>query len=431
MIRYSLSLLITFIWFYFSLYLAYPWIVEVSEVIGAFNAVFIIGGICLIPAITMSFVYSILVLNRLKHPEYIKDYPNISILIAAYNEEKTIENTIRSINECFYPANIEIVVCDDGSKDKTSLLALNVPLKSNISLKISRTEKNYGKSSALNGGLHKCKYDTVLTVDADTMLQPYALKTIVSTYVKNKKKGVVAVAGNVQVNNTEHNWITKIQTWDYILGISCVKQAQSYCEGTLVAQGAFSIYNKNVLLKVGGWNETVGEDIVLSWSLLNNGYKILYEPFAVCFTNVPTTYKQFFGQRKRWSRGLVEAFLKEPSILIKYKKFSPFVWYNLAFPYLDLSYLFFLFPSVLLALFFQFYLLAGVLTILLLPMAVLLSTLTLSRQRWLFSEIGVKMEYNWISLIVFVFFYQFIMAPSTLSGYISEIFKMRKTWETK
>lgn len=431
-LKYAGSLLITFTWFYLSLYLAYPWILEVSEVIGVFNAVFIISGICLIPALTMSFVYSILLMNRLRHPKYIDEYPPVSILIAAFNEESTIARTIRSIVESHYNGQpIQIIVCDDGSKDKTKENALSVQLPSNISLIVNRTETNLGKSSALNLGLRKCSHNTVLTVDADTVLQPYALKTIVSRFVRGRKRGVVAVAGNVQVNNPDDNWITKIQAWDYILGISCVKQAQSYCGGTLVAQGAFSVYDKGVLEEVGGWGNTVGEDIVLSWSILNRGYTILYEPFAVCFTNVPRTYKQFFGQRKRWSRGLVEAFIKEPTILFKYKRYSPFVWYNLSFPYLDLSYLLFLWPSVLLALLFQYYLLAGAITLLLLPMAVMLSALVLTRQRWLFDQIGIDIRYNWLMLAVFVFFYQFIMAPSTLSGYVSEVFKLKKTWETK
>jgi biofilm PGA synthesis N-glycosyltransferase PgaC len=432
LLKYTASLTITFVWFYFSLYLAYPWIVEVANTIGVFNAVFIIGGICLVPALTMSFVYSILVLNRLRHPKYIDEYPPVSILIASFNEELSIARTIESIiNSRYNQTPIEIILCDDGSVDRTSQIAQSIPLPSYITLKVSRTPTNFGKSTALNLGLDKCSHDTVLTVDADTTLHPYALKTIVSRFVRGKSRGVGAIAGNVQVNNPEDSWVTKIQNWDYILGISCVKQAQSYCGGTLVAQGAFSIYDRQVLKKVGGWGYTVGEDIVLSWSILNNGYQILYEPFAVCFTNVPKTYKQFFGQRKRWSRGLVEAFLKEPTILFKFKRFSPFVWYNMMFPYLDLSYLLFLFPSVIVALVFQYYLLAGLMTVLLLPMSLALSLITLTRQRWLFEQVGVRMEYNWLAFIAFIFSYQLIMAPSTLSGYISEVFKMKKTWETK
>src|SRR3546814_17220536 len=65
-----------------------------------------------------------------------------------------------------------------------------------------------------------------------------------------------------------------VQEWDYFHGIAAVKRMQSMYHGTLVAQGAFSLYDRKALEDVGGWPECVGEDIVVSWALLERGHRI-------------------------------------------------------------------------------------------------------------------------------------------------------------
>src|SRR3546814_16312405 len=82
---------------------------------------------------------------------------------------------------------------------------------------------------------------------------------------------------------------------------------QSMYHGTLVAQGAFSLYDRKALADVGGWPECVGEDIVVSWALLERGHRIGYCEDAVAFTNVPDALGQFARRRRRWLRGLAGA----------------------------------------------------------------------------------------------------------------------------
>lgn len=61
-----------------------------------------------------------------------------------------------------------------------------------------------------------------------------------------------AVAGSILIRNSRENWITKAQEWDYFLGIGTIKRIQSLFHGTLVAQGAFSLYDRKALLEMGG-----------------------------------------------------------------------------------------------------------------------------------------------------------------------------------
>jgi biofilm PGA synthesis N-glycosyltransferase PgaC len=100
-------------------------------------------------------------------------------------------------------------------------------------------------------------------------------------------------------------------------------------------------------------------------------HKVGHSENAICFTNVPETYKSFYNQRKRWSRGLIEAFFSYPKLLFMKRKSNFFIWYNFFFPFVDFIFLFVFFPGVLAALIFKFYLIAGIVTLLQIPLAIM------------------------------------------------------------
>jgi biofilm PGA synthesis N-glycosyltransferase PgaC len=431
--KFVLCLLFSLAWVLLSYNLAIPWINDVSNSIGYFLSFLIISGIAFVPAFAMAFVYSTLLTDkRVKKNEKLS-LPPISILIAAYNEQDTILNTLKSIDNQDYLGDIQVIICNDGSIDKTAEVVNNF-IKDNenkhVDYNLLTIEKNAGKSNALNQGLKKSNYDNIITIDADSILYKDALKSIVQT-LYSCDNNTVAVAGTILVNNSKESLMTKIQYWDYLLGISSVKQSQSSYNGTLVAQGAFSIYKKNVLLEIGGWSNTVGEDIVLTWDMLKRDYNIYHDTEAICFTNVPSTYKQYFKQRKRWARGLIEAFKRSYSLLFKPRKILPFIWYNLLFPYIDVTFSFIFIPSIIAALFFNYYLLAGYMTLLIIPLGLILNVIIYKIQKRTFRKLNLKIKNNLIGLILFVLFYQIILVPATISGYFSELLNLKKNWGTK
>ncbi len=173
----------------------------------------------------------------------------------------------------------------------------------------------------------------------------------------------MAVAGAVLVRNSRASLITAAQEWDYFHGISAVKRMQSMYHGTLVAQGAFSLYRKDALEEVGGWPESVGEDIVMTWAMLEKGYRIGYAEDAIVFTDAPTSFGQFYHQRKRWSRGLIEALQRHKGLLFKRRLSTLFVWWNMLFLPLDLTFTFIFIPGLVAALLGHFWI-AGPLTLL-------------------------------------------------------------------
>lgn len=426
--------MIALVWVSFSIWIAIPWIYNTSNVVGVVLSVLIISGIAFIPGYIIAFIYSTIAHGKIKDYRYENVSDDVSILISAYNEEDNILDTILSIINQKYLGKCEIVIVNDGSIDNTDAIISDFikdnDLVSDISFVYINLDKNVGKSQALNIGLSKVSNEVLVTLDADSVMHDNALQTIVNHLV-NSDSDVVSVAGAILSSNTDTSFMTKIQDWDYKIGINAIKRAQSIYQNVLVTQGAFSCFYTSAVREVGGWKDTVGEDIVLTWDLLNKKYKTEYEPHAILYTNTPTTYRQFFNQRRRWSRGLVEAFKHAWGNLFKIRKGMLYFWVNLAFPFIDIVFTFVFVPSIILALFFQYYLFVGALTLLIIPLSIMVTLLIYHKQKRTFQLNNIDISTNFLYLFLFVIMYQFIQVPATLSGYASEIINLSKTWGTK
>jgi poly-beta-1,6-N-acetyl-D-glucosamine synthase len=418
-------------WMGLSLWLALPWVRDLSELIGGFFAWAVVGGLALVPGYATAFMLAGLVLDRRPAARLPAEMPPVTVLIAAYNEEDCIVETLQSFERQYYPAPIEIIVIDDGSTDHTRERVddyiARFPASPLRSVRLLRMLSNGGKARALNAGLHEAQHRYIVTVDADTLLYRDALLKLLANQL-NSPAHTAATAGTVLVRNSRKNLITSLQEWDYFIGIAVVKRVQSLLQGTLVAQGAFSVYRREVLEEVGGWAETVGEDIVLTWAIIQRGYRVGYAENAFVFTNVPETYGAFYRQRKRWSRGLMEAFRRYPGMAVQPRLNTPFVWLNALFPYLDFIYLFAFLPGVIAAVFFQFYAVVGILTLLLIPLAVTCNALMFFRQRAIFKAHGLKVRRNVLGAVMFTLLYQAVLSPASLMGYTAELLNLRKTW---
>ena len=415
-------------WTVFSIWIAQDWMYDLSVYVGDFVAVFLIYGIAIIPGFMNSFAALSLMMDRRPKRQPLSSYPGITILVAAYNEAACIKDTLVSIGQQKYPGPLQVIVINDGSQDATADIVgkaqSRFPWLTLLDLK-----KNAGKAHALNEGLKLAQHDLVITVDADSYLHRVALVNIVERYIADPPN-TRAVAGKILVRNSRENLLTKTQEWDYFLGIAATKRLQSLYQGTLVAQGAFSIYDRNALIEVGGWPECVGEDIVLTWALLKAGYRVGHCEDACLFTNAPTTLRVFVKQRQRWARGMIEAFIKHPSILIKPRLSTFFIYWNLFFPWLDIAFTFGFMPGLILACFGHYWI-VGIMTLVLLPMAFLLGLLNYSIERRMFEDLELKVRKNFIGFLLYVLTYSFLLQPASILGYLDEVLRTRKTWGTK
>jgi len=424
--KFAVALLTSGAWFALTVAIALPWISELSGIVGTAFALLAVGGIALVPGFMNAFLIASLLLDRRPPRSQPSRYPSVSILIAAYNEEASIADTLRSIANQDYPGAFEVFVIDDGSRDRTAAI---VDACDHEWLRLLRQPHNAGKSAALNRGLAEARFDLVVTLDADSFLYRDALRNLVERYLGDPPN-TRAVAGTMLVRNSRKNWVTKAQEWDYFHGIAAIKRVQSLYQGTLVAQGAFSIYERAALRQIGGWVDCVGEDIVLTWAMLRNGWRVGHAEDACCFTNAPDTLHQFVRQRQRWARGMMEAFRQFPDILVKPRLSTLFVWWNLLFPWLDLAYTVFFIPGVVLAL-FGIYWIAGPLTLALLPMALGINYLMYRVGSQMFALNGLRVRRNLSGFLTYAFVYSLILQPACVAGYFSEILGLRKTWGTK
>lgn len=426
--KYFLSLLISLGWMGFSIWCSQPWYSDLSQEIGTLPAYFLITFIAIIPGFMNAFVASALLLDR--RPKVIPDqhYPPVTILIAAYNEEKAISNTLSGIALQDYPAEIKVIVINDGSQDKTVEIVRSAQQQF-TNVELIDLQHNKGKAAALNQGLARCKTDIIISIDADSYILKDGVRHLVGRFLSDPTN-TKAVAGEILIRNSRENWITKAQEWDYFLGIASIKRIQSLFQGTLVAQGAFSLYDRKTVVELGGWPEMVGEDIVLTWKILLAGHRVGHAEDALAFTDCPNTLKKFIKQRQRWSRGLIEAFKENPLILFRPRLTTLYVWWNTMFPLMDIAYSFGFIPGLILAC-FGIYWIVGPMTLALLPMAFLLNWLMYLKGRKMFEDEHLVVRKNIFGFVFYVFAYGLVLQPACVYGYFSEFLNLKKTWGTK
>ncbi|MCL2021429.1 MAG: glycosyltransferase [Betaproteobacteria bacterium] len=418
------------LWTFLAVFMASAWIYDLGQIIGPVFAHLVIYGIAIIPGFMNAFLVASLLMDRRPslHESGITGslLPAITILIAAYNEEKTIAATLKSIARQKYPGSVKVIVINDGSTDNTRriLAKYNYPW-----LEVLNLKRNVGKAMALNYGLKRVRTLLTLTVDGDSYLFRNALRNIVRRYMSDPLN-TRAVAGAVLVRNSRKNLVTRIQEWDYFHGIASIKRLQSLYQGTLVAQGAFSLYETATLKALGGWPKTVGEDIVVTWAILKAGYRVGFAENACLFTNAPDTWWQFIRQRQRWSRGMIEAFKLNGGLLLKPRMTTLFIWWNLLFPYMDSVFVLAFIPGIFLA-FCGIYWIAGPMTLAVLPLAFLLNYIMFTIQSRMFTEQGLKVRKNFLGFMCYTLFYSLVLQPACVTGYIQEFFRRAKKWGTK
>ncbi|HEV2998122.1 MAG TPA: glycosyltransferase family 2 protein [Solirubrobacteraceae bacterium] len=412
-------------WMGLSAWIAWPWIRDLAGAITLPGALLLITGIALIPGYLNIQLVSSLLLDHPAPIDFDFDYPGLTLLVAAYNEECDIAPAIAYALAQEYPAPLHLFVIDDGSSDETVSIATSF---AHLDGRVRVMEVPHGgKAEALNAGLRATETPLVATIDADTLLMPDALRRIVSRMLLSPND-TVAVAGSVMVRNSRESLITAAQTWDYFLGIGSIKRQQALLQATLVAQGAFSVYDTEALRAAGGWPDCIGEDIVMTWALLDRGGRTSYEPSAVAFTEAPVTLRTLARQRRRWARGMIEGLRTYGRALLGQRlPYVHSVAVDVLFPYLDVTFTLAFIPGIVLAIFGN-YAIVGPTTLAVLPLNVLISGIMYRRQRSSFTHAGLRVRQNVVGFVTYLLGYQLLMSPVSVAGYVEELFRRARRW---
>lgn len=423
--RFLLTVFAGLAWMLVSALLAAGWISDLAGVVTMPIALLVVAGVALIPGYLNIQLLASLLLDRPRPLLLEGEFPSISVLIAAYNEEERIRETLAYALRQDYPGTFEIVVADDGSTDSTREI---VSALARDDGRVRLVEAPHqGKAGALNAALGTVETPLIATIDADTLLMPAALRRAVARLLSSPQD-TVAVAGAVLARNSRDNLLARFQEWDYFLGIASVKRQQALLQGTLVAQGAFSVYDTNAVRAVGGWPDRIGEDIVLTWAMLRAGGRTVFEPTAVAFTDTPTTLPHFARQRQRWARGMIEGLREHGATLARSRRLhSHSVCANYLFPYLDGVYACVFLPGLVLAATGNF-MIVGPMTAAVLPITLLVTLVMYTRQRRAFDAVGLRVRRNVWGFLGYLLVYQPLMSVISFSGYVKELAGARRVW---
>jgi peptidoglycan/xylan/chitin deacetylase (PgdA/CDA1 family)/GT2 family glycosyltransferase len=245
--------------------------------------------------------------RRLKLPS---PAPLVSVIVPAYNEEAVILATLRSLLASDY-TNLEIIVVDDGSKDRTFAL-VNQHYAGHPKV-TAITKPNGGKASALNLGIARASGDYFIGLDADTQFRADTMSWLIAGFTDDK---IAAVAGNAKVGN-RHTILTKCQAIEYITSQNLDKRGFEVINAITVVPGCVGAWRRSAVIEVEGYcDRTLAEDADLTVRILCAGYRIVYEPRAVALTEAPATLKDFMKQRFRWSFGTLQVIWKNKGLLI-------------------------------------------------------------------------------------------------------------------
>ena len=285
-----------------------------------------------------------------------------------------------------------------------------------------------GKSNALSTALEHVQTPYVVTVDADTILHLESLRRLVSR-LESSPSDTVAIAGTVLVRNSRENLLTRMQEWDYYLGIAAVKRMQGLYQATLVAQGAFSLYLTEEIRRVGGWPDAIGEDIVVTWRLMQAGDRVLFEPTAVAFTDAPVKLRHFMRQRARWARGMLEGISTVPPWRQTRRLTGFIAGIDLLIPLLDVGYALIWLPGLVLFI-LGYPLIVSVWSIAVLPITLLVyGGLRTYQTRHVFGSLGLAVRRNRFGYVAFLLGYQMLCSPASIAGYAQHVMGANRRWK--
>jgi peptidoglycan-N-acetylglucosamine deacetylase len=227
--------------------------------------------------------------------------PPVSVIVAAYNEERVVVRTVESVLNDGYP-DLEVVIVNDGSTDRTDEV-LRRAFGGDARVRV-HTRARRGKAAALNTAVGLARHEFLIAIDADTMLRAGTIEKLLRHFAD---PSVGAVSGNVRVGNRK-NWITRFQSIEYVYGFNLDRRALDVLNAVTVVPGAAGAWRKTLIEQVGGFSEeTLAEDTDLTLAIRRLGHRILYDEEAVAYTEAPEDAWSLARQRFRWSFGTLQA----------------------------------------------------------------------------------------------------------------------------
>jgi peptidoglycan-N-acetylglucosamine deacetylase len=309
---------------------AWPDSVAFSTLSIMFNFIvfmFFLGDVLMSARLILVGIFAIIDRLRRPHRQASPGFnPGVAVLVPSYNEEKVIVRTIRSVLNSDYE-NIRVIVIDDGSNDRTAEVAREAYEAEIRARRVTVLEKpNGGKAAALNFALNLIDEEFYVGIDADTVIAADAISKLMPHF---EDPEIGAVAGNAKVGNRVNLW-TRWQALEYITSQNFERRALDLFHVVTVVPGAIGAWRTDAVKKAGCYPvNTVAEDADLTMSLLEQGFKVVYEDRSLAFTEAPIDAKGLMRQRFRWSFGTLQAVGKHRAAFLRNKAMGFFALPNI------------------------------------------------------------------------------------------------------
>ncbi len=251
--------------------------------------------------------------------ELFTEYPFVSIIVPGKNEGKHLFKLVKSLNEQTYQ-NCELIIVDDGSDDQTPLIG-NSLLRNGMLTKFLRNDMRGGKASAANLALRYSTGKYVVHLDADCSFDRDAIERVLIPFYLDPNIG--GIGGNVKVRDFEDNLASRLQAIEYLKTISMGRVVTSTLRVYKIISGAFGAFKMDAVRAIGGWDIGPGLDGDITVKLRKSGYRIYFEPTAICLTSVPANFKILKKQRLRWDKSIIRFRVrKHNDLFTPYKEFK-------------------------------------------------------------------------------------------------------------
>jgi cellulose synthase/poly-beta-1,6-N-acetylglucosamine synthase-like glycosyltransferase len=222
---------------------------------------------------------------------------SVSVIIPTFNGGSGLAPSIASLHrQTLRP--VEIIVVDDGSTDDTRAVAERARALGLVDMVICHGTR-CGRSPAVNAAARFASGDLLLTIDADTVLEPTAVARVAAVFSDPRVGGASC---NIAINNEPESLWTGLQSVEYLMSISAGRSILDVVDAIACLSGACSMYRRDIFLQQGGLDVGPGEDLEYSLRLRRLGYVIRFVPDAWVETAGAISAIGLLRQRARWDR---------------------------------------------------------------------------------------------------------------------------------
>jgi len=282
-------------------------------------------GIGLIVAAVAPYIVYLIGINIGKKPgkpPALEEYPPISIIISAYNEEAVIQKRVENILASSYPADrYEVIFVDDCSSDNTRVLAEEAFRKAGITHRIIANTERLGTNRSYNKAMQMARFPIVVTTDADVFFERESLAHLIARLVSDER--IAAVCGDLhplpdegshpaQMESAYRNYYGRMCSWE------------SAVDSTYTFNGALVAFKRDLVTRID--DKRGADDANTAFEAIRRGYRAVYEPSALVYEDIPRDFHKQYRQKIRRATRLIEATTANLDLLRHARPFSRFFY---------------------------------------------------------------------------------------------------------